>query len=86
MDVEIIIGDCASNVMGYLVKGHVPSASLESAVRRQHDEDFEIKYAKSVEQTVMRKIPAPWHDEWLFTYEYSEPGRGAFECTVAWLE
>lgn len=86
MDVEEIVDGDSDSLIGYLVKGHVADTEIEAAICKQCDEDFEIEYAEQIEQTVKRKVPCHWYDGWSFMYWDSDPGRGAFECTIAWLE
>ena len=86
MEVETIIDDSGS-AMGYLVKGHVSDEELVAAICEQTSYDtFEISCAKYVERGVYRKVPCSSHETWAFMYWPSEPGPGAFACTVAWLE
>jgi hypothetical protein len=76
-----------SGTCGYIAKGHVTNPELELAIRQSGwsgADEFEI-VGRHVDQTIMRCIPAPHTDEYAFTYEYSEPGRGAFKCTVVYL-
>jgi hypothetical protein len=74
-----------SHTIGYIAKGHITRKELETAIRRAFDAEFEIDALDYVDQTVMRCIPAPHTDEYDFTYEYSEPGRGAFKCTTVYF-
>ena len=86
MDVETIV-DYSGSAMGYLVKGHVSDDELVAAIREETPfDEFEISDAKSVERSVQRKVP--YHDRaiWEFMYWPSKAGRGAFKCTIAWLE
>lgn len=76
-----------SGTCGYIAKGHVSVEELEAAIRSSGwsgADEFEI-VGRHVDQTIMRCIPALYTDEYHFTYEYSEPGRGAFKCTVVYL-
>lgn len=82
VDVQPISDGCGT--CGYIAKGHITSEELETAICRSWDDTFEI-IGLFVDQTVMRCIPAPHTDEYAFTYEYSEPGRGAFKCTTVYL-
>lgn len=76
-----------SGTCGYIAKGHITNEAFEAAIRQSGwsgADEFEIA-GRLVDQTTMRCIPAPHIDEYDFTYEYSEPGRGAFKCTVVYL-
>jgi len=68
---------------GYIAKGHITREELEAAIRWSWNDEFEIGELQ-VEHTVMRCVPAPHTDEYDFTYEYSEPGHGAFKCTTVY--
>lgn len=72
---------------GYIAKGHITRQELELAIRQSGwsgANEFEVA-GRHVDQTIMRCIPAPHMDGYDFTYEYSDPGRGAFKCTVVYL-
>ena len=71
---------------GYVAKGWVDFDELAEEIEKQYGHDIAIDQPGLVkEHTIMRKIPTPWHDEWDFIFEYSNPGRGAFKCTAIWL-
>ena len=83
--VECILDD-SDDASGYLVKGDVTDQQLVAAIRKEYAPDFELSWAVSIERAVMRKVPSPWHDNFDFLYWPSELGRGAFECTIAWMQ
>ena len=87
LEVEEIVDD-GGYAMGYLVKGHVSDGELMAAIRDKTSYDtFELAHAKSIERTVQRKVPCRDPGTvWAFMYWPSDPGRGAFECTIAWME
>lgn len=80
--IELVIDD-GGHEAGYVAKGHHSREAMQDAIRWYGRDDFEIGQLP-VEQTVMRCIPVRNHI-FSFYYEYSKPGRGAFECTVVWL-
>ena len=80
MKIEEIVDACGDPV-GYLTKGHVDDKVMLAEIHKKHDAHFR---AHTWEHTIKRKIPCLWSDDWAFLYYDSEPGRGAFKCTVIW--
>lgn len=81
-NVEPIVDD-GGHCMGYIAKGHVTPEQMVAGVHWYGHEEFQLGKLQ-VEYTTMRCIPTP-HESYPFRYEYSKPGRGAFECTVIYF-
>ena len=69
---------------GYIVRGHVSGLEAEHLIQMEHDPRFRLS-DDSLEHVHMRAIPCQPGSDYDYRYEYSEPGRGAFPCSVIWL-
>lgn len=89
--VDAVIDDCG-HTLGYICKGwDVTPEQFAAGIWWNEGEDCPVDIddiRDRLNRFIYRCIPKPPGDEsaWFYTYEHSKPGRGAFKCSVYYLD
>lgn len=91
IDVNEMIDDSGSK-MGWIAKGTYTKEEMIAGILFYEGEEdyFEVSEVDNIEvkHFTMRCIPEPKGSDnaYSYRYEHSKPGRGAFKCTIVYLD